>query len=339
MQRLFHPHRGFLAATLATPENTGKTRALATQSGTWCHQSPGLLTFHCEDPSQSYVILSAGIHGNETAPIELLDRLVDATLSGELQPQKNCMFILGNPKAMLMERRFTGENLNRLFQTEMGQEAIEHHYERHRAQEIMEAVDAFLDGNSRPPIHYDLHTAIRASKFEKFAVYPYLPARTCPHPQLDFLGRVGIEAVLLQNTSSSTFSAWTAQRFGAESFTLELGKVNKFGANDPARLAALESELFRLLASEQPAKRTGDQFPKQFTVVEEIINTGTGFQLNIAEDTPNFTPLENGYEVWRDANTRYLVENGPLAIVFPNSKVAPGQRAGLLIKQEIPVLV
>ncbi|MGO3552914.1 MAG: succinylglutamate desuccinylase, partial [Pseudomonas helleri] len=46
------------------------------------------------------VLLSAGIHGNETAPIELLDRLIHAIARGELKPRARILFLFGNPGAM-----------------------------------------------------------------------------------------------------------------------------------------------------------------------------------------------------------------------------------------------
>jgi len=46
------------------------------------------------------LLLSAAIHGNETAPIELLDRLLQAIASGQLQPRARLLLLLGNPQAM-----------------------------------------------------------------------------------------------------------------------------------------------------------------------------------------------------------------------------------------------
>jgi len=57
-----------------------------------------------------------------------------------------------------------------------------------------------------PRLHYDLHTAIRSSEIEKFAVYPYLHTRSWSKQQLAFLESCDIEAVLLSNQPAGTFS-------------------------------------------------------------------------------------------------------------------------------------
>lgn len=60
-------------------------------------------------------ILSAGIHGNETAPVELLDAIVDDIIDGQLTPIVRLLVILGNPAALAQQSRFVETNLNRLF--------------------------------------------------------------------------------------------------------------------------------------------------------------------------------------------------------------------------------
>ncbi|MDP1013847.1 succinylglutamate desuccinylase/aspartoacylase family protein [Klebsiella pneumoniae] len=45
------------------------------------------------------MLLSSGIHGNETAPIELLDRLLHGIARGEIKPRNRILFLFGNPEA------------------------------------------------------------------------------------------------------------------------------------------------------------------------------------------------------------------------------------------------
>lgn len=61
------------------------------------------------------LLLSAGIHGNETAPIELLDRLLHGIARGELKPRARILFLLGNPEAMRKGERYIEQDINRLF--------------------------------------------------------------------------------------------------------------------------------------------------------------------------------------------------------------------------------
>ncbi|WP_372866123.1 succinylglutamate desuccinylase, partial [Pseudomonas sp.] len=120
------------------------------------------------------LLLSAGIHGNETAPIELLDRLLHAIARGELKPRARILFLFGNPPAIRRGERYIEQDINRLFN---GQ------HEQHAGAEAMRACDlehlaaTFFSKPERTRLHYDLHTAIRASKIEQFALYPWQEGR------------------------------------------------------------------------------------------------------------------------------------------------------------------
>jgi len=46
------------------------------------------------------LLLSAGIHGNETAPIELLERLLHGVANGKIKPRSRVLFLFGNPAAI-----------------------------------------------------------------------------------------------------------------------------------------------------------------------------------------------------------------------------------------------
>ena len=326
MSSFFTPYKDFLDATLHLAEGSAKPLLLA--SGKLEHLGLGFLRFSCLQPSKLKLVFSAGIHGNETGPIEVLNQLIADIASGHLIPETDCLFILGNPEAMRIEDRFIDTNLNRLFKS--GLQVDNKDLESRRAHLIMDVTRAFLK-NAKSSIHYDLHTAIRSSFYEKFAVYPYLPARTCSPEQLELMGFSDIEAILLQNNSASTFSAWTASEFGTESFTIELGKVAPFGQNNLSRMSAIAEVLRNLISHQRPTQKP-NKLPIQFQVVDEIINQGENFELCIDEDIANFTELPTGFRVWRNAETEYLIGTTPLSIVFPNSKVGPGQRAGLLVK-------
>ncbi|MEI8634487.1 succinylglutamate desuccinylase/aspartoacylase family protein [Vibrio sp. PP-XX7] len=53
------------------------------------------------------VMLSAGVHGNETAPIEILCRHVDQLLSGNMPLGVRLLVILGNIGAMREGKRYS----------------------------------------------------------------------------------------------------------------------------------------------------------------------------------------------------------------------------------------
>jgi succinylglutamate desuccinylase len=181
--------------------------------------------------------------------------------------------------------------------------------------------------------HYDLHTAIRPSLREKFALYPFVEGRDIPDGQIDFLLEAEVETLLLQHREGTTFASFSSSELGAESFTVELGKVRPFGQNDLSRFTGIANALRRRLKGEEPPKRDKGAAPiTVFEVVHEILNTGDSFQFHVPDDVANFTMYDPGTVIWEDSNTRYTVGDTPEGIVFPNRDVPVGQRVGLMIR-------
>lgn len=276
------------------------------------------------------LLLSAGIHGNETAPIELLDRLLQRIARGELKPAARVLFLLGNPEAMRRGERYLEQDINRLFcgrhEDGSGNEAL-------RAAELERLAAAFFSRQERPRLHYDLHTAIRGSKIEQFALYPWSEGRAHSREELGRLRSAGIDAVLLQNKPGITFSAYTYSRLGAEAFTLELGKARPFGQNQVVNLDRLEVMLQGLIRGDEPA---ADGAPldglKLFAVSREVIKHSDHFRLHLDDAVDNFTELDQGYLLAEDiGGTRWIVEERGARIIFPNPRVKNGLRAGILV--------
>src|SRR5690606_2484963 len=115
------------------------------------------------------LLLSAGIHGDETAPVELLERLLHDIAACRLQPALRLLLVLGNPAGLRRGERFVGYDLNRLFgggdPSASGPEAL-------RAVELELQSGLFFADPTRQRLHYDLHTAIRGSRIEQFALRP-----------------------------------------------------------------------------------------------------------------------------------------------------------------------
>jgi succinylglutamate desuccinylase len=286
------------------------------------------------------LLLSAGIHGNETAPIELLDRLLRGIARNELKPRARILFLFGNPDAMRRGERYLEQDINRLFngrhEQHTGVEAI-------RACDLEHLAATFFSKPGRTRLHYDLHTAIRGSKIEQFALYPWQEGRPRSQRELARLQAAGIEAVLLHNKSSITFSAYTYSQLGAEAFTLELGKARPFGQNEAVNLDQLEQRLRDLIegreTDEQDSASVGDKKignglgdMQLFAVAREIIKRSDEFQLHLPADIENFSELPVGYLLAEDlAGTRWVVDEPGARIIFPNPKVKNGLRAGILI--------
>jgi succinylglutamate desuccinylase len=276
------------------------------------------------------LLLSAGIHGNETAPIELLDRLLRGIARNELHPAARMLFLFGNPEAMRRGERYVEQDINRLFN---GRHEQSSGFEAIRACDLEHLAATFFSKDGRTRLHYDLHTAIRGSKIEQFALYPWHQGRAHSRRELERLRAAGIEAVLLQNKGSITFSSYTYAQLGAEAFTLELGKARAFGQNQLVNLDLLENALVALIEGREPAPQVqGLDGLQLFAVAREIIKHSDSFQLHLPADIENFSELEPGYLLAEDiADTRWVVEEQGARIIFPNPKVKNGLRAGILI--------
>ena len=277
------------------------------------------------------LLLSAGIHGNETAPIELLDRLLHDIARGVIKPRARILFLFGNPGAMRTGARFVEEDLNRLFngrhESSSGPEAL-------RACELEHLAETFFSLPERSRLHYDLHTAIRGSKIEQFALYPYKEGRAHSRDELARLRAAGMEAVLLQNKPSIVFSAYTYDQLGAEAFTLELGKARPFGQNDGVNVERLELRLQQMIeGTEPPLADESLEGLQLFSVAREVIKHSDTFILHLPADVENFCELPKGYLLAQDAGkTRWIIEEEGARIIFPNPKVKNGLRAGMIIE-------
>ncbi|AMW82100.1 Succinylglutamate desuccinylase [Pseudomonas yamanorum] len=276
----------------------------------------------------SDVLLSSGIHGNETAPIELADRLLQGIARGEIKPRTRILFLFGNPEAMRRGERYLELDVNRLFngrhEQSIGPEAM-------RAAELEQLARTFFSVPGRSRLHYDLHTAIRGSKIEQFALYPWKDGRQHSRAELARLRAAGMEAVLLQNKTSITFTAFTYEQLEAESFTLELGKARPFGQNQGVDVSRLETRLKQIIEGNEPATESLDGL-KLFSVSREVIKHSDTFVLHLPADVENFSELEKGYLLAEDiAKTRWVIEEEGARIIFPNPKVKNGLRAGILI--------
>lgn len=275
------------------------------------------------------LLLSAGVHGNETAPIELLDTLVQAIARGQLVPRARILFLFGNPEAMRRGVRYIERDVNRLFNGRhdavSGNEAL-------RACELERLATTFFSLPQRTRLHYDLHTAIRGSRIEQFALYPWKQGREHSRQELVRLQAAGMRAVLLQNKPSITFSAFTYEQLDAEAFTLELGKARPFGHNAEVDLSRLEASLRQLIEGvETDLEQPLDELAL-FSVSREIIKHTDAFRLHLDDDIENFTELDQGYLLAEDGREqRWVVEEQGARIIFPNPKVANGLRAGILI--------
>ena len=282
------------------------------------------------------VIISSGIHGNETAPIEIVQQLVGNIISGSLDVKHRTLFIIGNPVSMNLSKRFEIENLNRLFCGKY--QNIKPCFEKERAKRLESYVTNFFNetnhssNNTSINYHYDLHTAIRASKYEKFAIYPYQSDKPWDKEQLSFMHSCGVSTILFGHGPTGTFSYFSSANFNAHAFTIELGKVKGFGENDMTSFAEMTTGLGELIS--QVTYQFSPFDKKELTLFKalgDITKETNNFSLYVADEVSNFTDYPVGTLLASDSGREYITKEEGESIIFPNANVGTGQRAALIV--------
>ena len=278
--------------------------------------------------------MASAIHGNETAPIEICNSLIDKILNGTIALTQRVLFIFGNPPSINIGKRFADENLNRLFSGTHSQGEGLVNQERERAKALEGYVDRFFNSveEGRYRCLYDLHTAIRGSKNEKFAIHPFIHGKKWKKSQFQLLQACGVSTFLLMNKPATTFSYFASNTFGADSFTVELGKVRPFGENDMSKFAAAEATFEALITDDDLNLAPFDVDSFEFYDVHRAVDRTTeDFRLNFADDVVNFTPYPLGFALANHGDIEHVVDTEGEAIIFPNAQVALGQRALLTV--------
>jgi succinylglutamate desuccinylase len=298
----------------------------------------GVICFEPATLTEKDIVLSCGVHGNETAPIEICAELVQDLLQGKLALKHRLLVLFGNPPAINAGKREISENLNRLFSGHHSKGEGLINAERLRAKALEDYVSRFYQAKRvtevvpRNRYLYDLHTAIRGSRYEKFAVYPYLHGKPWQQAQFEFLQACDVTTVLLMQTPASTFSYYASNSHGADAFTIELGKVKPFGQNDMSRFVKVRQALRQLVSDDKVVTKPFVESEFQLYQVYRAINKQTeAFELNFADDVQNFTRYPLGTLLATDGDIEYRVERDGEALIFPNAKVAIGQRAMLMV--------
>jgi succinylglutamate desuccinylase len=288
----------------------------------------GVLTVKAAAPmaERPAVLLSVGVHGDETGPIEMVAYAIEALSRTPGELAVDLMLCVGNIDAIAAGKRFIDADLNRMFRDRRGDLAGT--FEAGRADTLIAATSAFFEGSGPRRWHLDLHTAIRGSRYPRFAIVPELIAETPRRELIAWLGLGGIEAVIMNPASAGTYSWWTAERHGAAGTTVELGRIGTLGQNDLSQFAAMASALHGLLRGQ--ARADGNQ-PIVFNTAQSITKLSDAFTMSFGRDTENFTPLKKGEVIARDGETVYTVQHDEECVVFPNPDVRVGLRAGIMV--------
>lgn len=257
----------FLALTLQGEQPT--TREGKQNNFSWRWLGEGLLECTPNAQYDKAVVLSAGVHGNETAPIELLSHLCTDLFAGRLNLAVRLLLVLGNPYAMRQGKRYVHDDVNRMFCG--GYKTLAVTEESKRAEVLEQVVTNFFQESASDAkrYHYDLHTAIRASLLPTFALFPY-QTHGYDADLTASLEAADLDALVYHNAVGKTFTHFTSENFKAASATLELGKALPFGQNDLSQFAAID-EVIRNVVSEQALPLRNKTKIRVFKVSDSLI--------------------------------------------------------------------
>lgn len=291
--------------------------------------APGILTVKAAtlDPSRASVLVSVGVHGDETGPIEMVAWLIEALSRTPGALAVDLMLCVGNIGAIAQGKRFIDADLNRMFRADRG--TLAGTAEAARADALIDATCAFFEGAGPQRWHLDLHTAIRPSHYPMFAIVPEIIPDAPRKALIDWLGQAAIGAVIMNPKSVGTYSYYSSEHHGAAGSTVELGRVGTLGQNDLSQFADASTALDRLLRG-QPglAARAA---PHVFATARQVIKLSDAFSMSVGRETWNFTPMKKGDVIATDGETVYRVEHDEELVVFPNPDVRVGLRAGLMV--------
>ncbi|NOI82495.1 succinylglutamate desuccinylase [Vibrio tubiashii] len=273
-----------------------------------------------------HIIISCGIHGDETAPMEIVDKIITDIQTGFQPVTERLLFINAHPEATNAHTRFIEMNLNRLFDDK----EYEPSKELEIAKDLKRVVTEFYQDTPQDKRwHLDLHCAIRLSKHYSFVVSPKVRHPVRSEALMEFVSSAHLEAVMFSNAPSSTFSWFSAENFGAQALTVELGRVAKIGENELDKLVAFDLALRDLVSSSDsehlPRK------PIMYRVSRTIVRIHDDFDFLFDDNVENFTPFKHGEVFGHDGDKPLMAKNEGEAIVFPNRHVAIGQRAALMV--------
>ncbi len=312
---------------LAEADFTAVARSFEQAGFTVTEPADGILTIHHAEGGRPAVLVSVGVHGDETGPIELVAYLLDELARTPQALAVDLMLCVGNIGAIRQAKRFIDADLNRMFRAERG--SLAGTAEAARADVMIAATGAFFANAGKQRWHLDLHTAIRPSVYPTFAIVPDLIADDAKARLVGWLGEAGIGAIIMNPSSAGTYSYYSAEHHAAAGTTVELGRIGTLGRNDLAQFDAARAALDRLLRGQPPVAAA--QAPHVFKVAQNIIKLSDGFKMAFGKETQNFTALKQGQEIARDGDTVYTVQHEEELVVFPNPDVRVGLRAGMMV--------
>jgi len=297
----------------------------------WSRPAAGVIHFEPKKATNTSIVISVGVHGNETAPIEIVSHLVNKLLQDQYPLKIRLLVIIGNLEAMRQGKRYLNIDMNRLFSGNHQDHPT--CYETQRAQALEKLMKNFY--NAAPKHHkqhFDLHTAIRASHHTRFGLLPYKQDGCYHTDMLAWLNYIGLEALVVNHAPTATFSYFSSEQCSAVSCTLELGKAHPFNDNNLQAFIDIERGLINLIAA-QPCPAPPKSKLQVYQVTDVLTKSSDRYELHVDDKVKNFTPFKKGFSFASDNGINHPSQDQISYILFPNKQVKVGFRTGLVLKK------
>lgn len=274
------------------------------------------------DSGQRGLIVSCGVHGDETGPINSVRRLHKELDQKRFAPSRPLLIIYANLKAIEKKTRFVRHNMNRLFNLAQNEATnFETEPEWQRAQLLERCCQHFFEHHGKGSLHLDLHSTIKPSRHLRFVLQPHVQ-HSYSFPWVNLLTQVEVSAWVHQHSSSHTFSQCTHDLFSMESLTLECGNIQQ--QQDDRLYQALKDLIC------DAVKASSDSSIQHYSVHQTIIKRSEQFRFLVDEQQANFSIINKGEKIFSDMDGEVEAPTKLYGLFF-NSNVPIGHRAGILL--------
>jgi succinylglutamate desuccinylase len=278
------------------------------------------------DEQTKHIVISCGIHGKDAGPVEIVNRIVCDIESGLQQVQAHCLFVIAHIEAIKQNVQYIEEDLELLFDDQARDPSIELAI----ADNLKICLQTFW---KETPLssrwHFDLHSTLHPSRHHTFVISPKVRHPVRPQALVDFIELAHIEAIVLANAPSTSFSWYTADCFAACALKIELGLASRLGQSDLENYEMFDLALRGFIADEpcnhQPKKTVG------YRISRTIVRMHENFDFLFPEDIENFTTFVHGEVFGHDGDKPLMAKNEGEAILFPNRYVSVGEPAAVMV--------
>ncbi|GMN88789.1 succinylglutamate desuccinylase [Francisella sciaenopsi] len=276
---------------------------------------------------QKAMIVSAGIHGDETGPVELVYKLFNDLINGNITISRPLMIIVGNLEAIRQGKRQIEVNLNRCFDTDElnSNNSLEHE----KALDIITAIDHFkkeLDAeNISIEMLLDLHSYVYPEYFyqyqddkTQFAICVKEQPYNLSHEKI--LSACNLGKVITDINMKGTLVSFIVKKYPhITSMVFELGHAHGLGDNNPLDLENISNYIYTQVSEKYNQKiRINFQQIEKYKFCPPVIKNNETFELNNNICLRNFTKYKKGTVLaYEDGEVIYQVPSDNHTVLFP----------------------